>query len=313
MKDRSQTLFTKPYILILLALISCFLWGSAFPSVKVGYELFSIGAGDTYEKILFAGYRFFISSIMILLFCGLSGRSLKIKKAHMPKVAFLGLIQTSIQYVFFYIGLSNVSGTIGSILAATNTFFSVIIAHFFFREDKLSLIKILGVILGFIGVIIANIHGNSISSNFTMTGEGFILISSLLGALAGIYTKKIAKDISPFAISGYQLFIGSLLLIFVGILGGGQNITFTPKGFILLLYLGFISATAFTLWTLLLKYNGVGKVSIYKFTIPLFGITLSYFFLGERFLGSYIIMSVILVTIGIILINLRPQSGIENM
>ena len=126
--------------------------------------------------------------------------------------------------------------------------------------------------------------------------------------MAGIYTKKISKNISPFAISGYQLFIGSIILIFIGFVGGGSNIAFTSESFILLLYLGFISAAAFTLWAILLKYNGVGKVSIYKFTIPLLGTLLSYIFLKEDFLGFYVITSAILVSLGILLINTGSKS-----
>ncbi len=67
------------------------------------------------------------------------------------------------------------------------------------------------------------------------------------------------------------MFIGSLFLIIAGSLGLEKGITFTIEGFGLLLYLGFISAAAFSMWTILLKYNGVGKISIYKFTIPIFG------------------------------------------
>lgn len=310
--DKEELIFKKSYMIMILALISCFLWGSAFPSVKVGYEVFSIGGNDTYQKILFAGFRFLISSIMIFIFCIITRRTLKVKKEHLSKVAFLGIVQTSIQYVFFYIGLSNTTGTKGSILAATNTFFSVIIAHFFYKEDKLSFRRIVGVVLGFIGVAIVNMNGGKIQGGFTFTGEGFVIISSLVGALAGIYTKKIAEDISPFAISAYQLFIGSIFLILSGFIGGARGLDFTPKGSVLLLYLGFISAAAFSIWTVLLKYNGVGKVTIYKFSIPLFGVFLSYAFLGERALGSNVIIAVILVILGIILINTEQKVKFED-
>ncbi|NMB27794.1 MAG: DMT family transporter [Tissierellia bacterium] len=303
MEHENKSIFTKTHIVMILALISCFLWGSAFPSVKIGYKLFSIGVQDTYEKITFAGYRFFLSSMMIFIFCIATGKSLKIKKTDIHKVALLGLIQTTTQYIFFYIGISNTSGTKGSILAATSTFFSVVLAHFFYDEDRLTTRKIIGVILGFIGVVIVNISGNKVQSGFTFTGEGFVLISSLVGALAGIYTKRIAKNISAFAISGYQLFIGSLLLILIGFLGGVKGLNSTIKGYSLLLYSGFISAAAFSIWTILLKYNGVGKVTIYKFSIPLFGVFLSYIFLGERLLGAKVLLAIVLVSSSIILIN----------
>lgn len=296
-------MFTKKYVVMVLALISCFLWGSAFPSIKIGYKLFSIGGSDTYQKILFAGYRFFIASIMIFIFCILTGRPFKIEKEDVLKVGFLGILQTAVQYVFFYIGLSNTSGTKGSILAATSTFFGVILAHFFYEEDRLNIKRIAGTILGFIGVAIVNLNGSQIKGNFKFTGEGFVLISSLIGALAGIYTKKIARYISPFIISSYQLLIGSIFLILSGFLGGAGGLEFTPKGTVLLVYLAFISAAAFSIWTVLLKYNGVGKVTIYKFSIPLFGMFLSYIFLGERFVGANVIIAALLVSVGILLIN----------
>ena len=158
-------------MIMILALISCALWGSAFPSIKIGYELFSIGSNDTYGKILFAGFRFFISSMMIFLFCFITNRNLKVKKEDIHKLVILGLIQTAIQYTFFYIGLSNTSGTKGSILAATSTIFSVLLAPFFYDEDKLTTKKIIGVILGFIGVTIVNLNTNGIEGGFTFTGQ----------------------------------------------------------------------------------------------------------------------------------------------
>lgn len=303
MRNKGKDIFTKNHTIILLALLSCLLWGSAFPSIKIGYQLFSIGADDTFEKIIFAGFRFFLSSMMIFIFCLGTKRNLKVKKSDFKNLIFLGLIQTAIQYTFFYIGLSNTSGTKGSILASTSTFFAVILAHFFYEEDKLNMGKIIGVALGFIGVSIVNISGNGIQGGFTLTGEGFVIMSSLMGALGGIYTKKVAKDIDPFLVSGYQLFIGSLFLIMAGSLGLEKGIIFSIKGFGLLLYLGFISAAAFSMWTILLKYNGVGKISIYKFTIPIFGVFLSYIFLGERLLGANVVLSIILVSASIILIN----------
>jgi len=307
LKNKSEIIFTKNYFVIIMAVISCFLWGSAFPSIKIGYNIFSIDVNNVYQKIMFAGLRFLLSSVMIFVFCILTKRSLKLKKAEIQKVAILGFIQTTIQYIFFYIGLSNTSGTKGSILTATSTFFSVILAHFFYSEDKLTIRKVIGVILGFLGVVIVNISGSSIQGGFLFIGEGFVIISSLMGAIAGIYTKKIAKDINTFAIAGYQLFIGSLLLVVTGFLGGGQGISITIENYSLLIYLSFISAGAFSLWTILLKYNGVGKVSIYKFTIPLFGVILSYIFLGERLLGSSVLLSIILVSISIIMINLEKS------
>lgn len=304
MEESKISLFEKSYMITILALFSCFLWGSAFPTIKVGYDLFQISGGDTYGKILFAGYRFFLSAALILSFCIVTGRKIKLKKHEIKGILLLGLLQTAINYTFFYIGVSNTSGTKGSILSATGTLFSVILAHFFYREDKLTNKKIIGLIVGFTGVILVTINGGGIGSGFSLTGDGFVLIASLTGAISGIYTKKLAKQTDTFLITAYQLLIGSLFLISVGFLGGAETLKFTNQNIWLLLYLAFISAAAFSTWTILLKHNGVGKVSVYKFTVPIFGTFLSYIFLKERLLGANVILAIILVSISIILINL---------
>ncbi len=216
-------------------------------------------------------------------------------------------MHTSINYAFFYIGLSNTSGTKGSIIMATSTLFTVIIARFFYKEDKLTTKKTLGLILGFAGVILVNINGGSIGGGFSLTGEGFVLIASLTGAISSVYTKSLVGDIESFLIAGYQLFLGSLFLLLVGFMGGGEILNFTSQNIWLLIYLSFISAAAFSIWTILLKYNPVGKISIYKFTIPIFGVFLSYILLGERLLGTKVVVSVILVSMSIIFINLDKK------
>lgn len=301
MRKEKKNIYHNPYFLGIFALFSCFLWGSAFPAVKIGYELFEVNT--TSEKITFAGIRFLIAAILIFAFVILSKRKIKVEKMDLRGLLLLGLAQTSVQYVFFYIGLSNTSGTKSSILAASNTLFSVLLVQFFFKEDKLSTKKLLGLLLGFAGVVLVNLSDGNLQTGFRITGDGFVLISSLVGAIAGIYTKKLTKDIDSFLIAGYQLFLGSLFLIAAGLVGGGSNIVFTSKGSILLLYMGFISAAAFSIWTILLKYNDVSKVTIYKFTIPLFGVLLSYIFLGERLVGANIIGSMALVSLSIILIS----------
>lgn len=305
MGERNESIFKNQYVLMLLALLTSFLWGSAIPTIKIGYSLFEISGSDTSGKLLFAGYRFFLSGLMILAFSIITGKRIKAKKSEIKGLALLGLLQTAINYTFLYIGVSNISGTKSSILTATNTLFSVILAHFFYREDKLSSRKILGLVLGFAGVILVNINGGTLGGGVSLTGEGFILLASLTGAISGIYTKKLAKDIDTFIIAAYQLLIGSVFLIGVGYIGGAETLSFTGQNIWLLLYLAFISAAAFSIWTVLLKHNGVGKVTIYKFTIPIFGTFLSYIFLKERLLGTNVILAIVLVSLSIILININ--------
>ena len=83
---------------VFLALVCCALWGSAFPCVKIGYEMFQVeGAGS---QILFAGYRFFLAGVLtFILACALERRLVVIRRSSLPYVFGQGILQTTVQYV----------------------------------------------------------------------------------------------------------------------------------------------------------------------------------------------------------------------
>lgn len=87
--------------------------------------------------------------------------------------------------------------------------------------------------------------------------------------------KKYSKDENPVVLSGYQFFLGGIILVVVGIATGGKISGFTLASIALLIYMAMISAVAYTLWGILLKYNPVGKVAVFGFTNPIFGVILS--------------------------------------
>ena len=110
----------KTWVVCLLAMICCALWGSAFPCIKVGYRLFQIDSADTATQILFAGCRFTIAGIMVILFGSiLQGRFLKAGKGDLPRIGKICLLQTVVQYFFFYVGLAHTTGVQGSIVEAS--------------------------------------------------------------------------------------------------------------------------------------------------------------------------------------------------
>ena len=112
-KPQTSNKLQNPAVICLLALICCALWGSAFPCIKVGYEWF--GIEGTGSQILFAGYRFFLSGVLTFMIgCILEKRVLTMKRSSFPCILRQGILQTTVQYFFFYVGLSNTTGTKGS-------------------------------------------------------------------------------------------------------------------------------------------------------------------------------------------------------
>lgn len=294
-----------------LTMVCCLLWGSAFPCVKIGYQLFNIKAVNTFSQITFGGIRFFLAGIFtIFLGSMMEGKWMMPTKAALPMIGKLGLLQTAVQYIFFNIGLARTTGVKASIIEASNVFVAILIASLIFRQEKLTIRKVIGCIAGFIGVVIINLNGTGLDFHFRLSGEGFILCSTVAYAFSSALTKRYSKTENPVMLTAYQFLFGGVIMILVGIFGGGSLSVVTGKGIAMLLYLALLSAVAFSLWGILLKYNPVSRVSIYGFMNPVFGVMFSALFLKEQndvLEIRKVIISLLLVIIGIVVVNVYKE------
>lgn len=303
MKLTKEKIFTKPILVVVIATFCCVLWGSAFPCVKIGYNYFNIRSDDIFSQMLFAGVRFLIAGILIVAFGSITEKKLLLpSKSSLPSIGVLSLTQTIIQYVFFYIALANTSGVNSSIINGSNNFFAIIIAFFLLRE-KLSVKKIVGCLLGFGGVILASISQGTVGG-FNVLGEGFMIISAISCALSNVLLKKFSQKHNPLILSGYQFIFGSIVMIIIGVSLGGRLTAINPYGILILIYLALLSCITYTIWSLLLKYNGVAKISIFGFITPVAGSIMSALFLGEYQLFDWkYLVALILVALGIFIVN----------
>lgn len=302
----NKNTLTKTPVVCGLAILCCILWGSATPSIKIGYEVFNIASGDTASQILFAGMRFVLAGILTILFGSILSRKVLIpkKKSALPIIK-LAMVQTILQYVFFYIGHAHTSGVKAAIINGSNVFLAILFAVIIFKYEKMTLTKLIACIAGFAGIVIINLTGNGIDMNFSFAGEGAILISAAAYALSSGMIKKYSQDENPVILSGYQFFLGGLVMCIAGLIAGGRVEVFTVTSVLLLIYLAMISSVAYTVWGILLKYNPVGKVTVFGFTNPIFGVILSAIFLHEsnQAFGLQGIIALILVSVGIFMVN----------
>lgn len=295
-------------IVILLAGICCLLWGSAFPCIKIGYRLFGINQGETASQILFAGTRFALAGLMVIITFSIINKKL-IKPSSPGKIVTLSIFQTILQYVPFYIGLAHTTGVKSSIITGSGVFITILISSLVFGQEKLTGKKIFGSLLGFVGIIIVNSTGSGMDFNLSILGEGMILISAISSAFSSSFIKKFSKDTDVVMLSGYQFFFGGFFMAILGYAMGGRLHSTFYSSWILLLYMGFISAAAYTLWSILLKHNDVSKVSVYKFMNPIFGVFLSYILLKEsNQLGWQTIVALIFVCVGIYIVNKKANT-----
>ena len=165
--------FTTPLIIVLGALLCCALWGSATPFIKMGYKVMFDGAKPNVSStILFAGIRFAAAGFITVLLYSIARRKvLYPKKENLGKVAIIAAFQTVIQYFFFYVGLANTSGAKGTIISGSSSFFAIFISSLIFKQEKLTVKKVVACVVGFAGIIAVNLNGLDFSMNFT--GDAF--------------------------------------------------------------------------------------------------------------------------------------------
>lgn len=296
-------LFARKNVVYMGAALCCLLWGSAYPAIKSGYEIFQIATDDIPSKIVFAGYRFLFAGLLLLLFAMMQRKPIaRLSGRQYGQLAVLGLTQTSLQYIFFYIGLAFTTGVKGSIMNATGTFFSVLLAHFIYQNDKLSYNKTLGCVLGFTGVMVVNFN-SGMDFSFTLMGDGSVVLAAFILSAATLYGKRISQTVDPTVMTGYQLGMGGLVLVVGGYLTGGSLTLHGFASVAILGYLTLLSSVAFALWSILLKYNRVGMIAPFNFLIPVSGAVLSAIFLGENILEWKYALALVLVCSGIWWVN----------
>lgn len=294
--------------LIAIATLCCLLWGSAVPAVKFGYGLIGIASNDTPSLLLFAGIRFSLAGLLLLGYSLVTGRAIGLAPRRLGEVTLLGLGQTTIQYVCYYVGLAHTTATKTSIISSTLVFFSVLLAHVLHADDRLTGRRTLGCLIGFAGVVAVNMAPGGFDLQVSLMGEGLLLVSTFAGSLAAIYGRRLSQSMDATVMTGWQLLLGGLVLTAMGLAGGGHIDRFGVEAGALLVYLAIVSAAAFSLWSLLLKHNPVSDVAIFNFQIPVFGVLLAALILGETIFEWKNLAALILVCIGIWLVTSRPAA-----
>ena len=308
-KFKSDKVLTHPLFVTLVALLCCALWGSATPFIKLGYELL-LPERDVASTILFAGIRFFFAGILTVVIFSIARRKLLVpKRESLSRVAIVSAFQTVLQYIFFYVGLANTSGVKGTILTGSSTFFAILISSLIFKLERLNAKKIVACVLGLLGIIVINLDGLSLTFNFL--GDGFCVLSAVSLAVSSTLIKIFSKDEDPVTISGYQFILGGAVMVIIGLSFGGEINLASSGGIAVLVYLSFLSAIAYSLWGILLKYNSVSRVTVFSFTTPIFGVLLTKLMITENSNTGIVnlILALVLVCLGILLLNYQKRAN----
>lgn len=302
--------FAKRRNMVLSAVLYTFLWGCAFPLVKICMDSFQIAETDQMSKCLLAGIRFLCSGFLTLLCCRCFGGKIKLPTQGWKYVISYGLTATAIQYAFTYIALSHIDGSKGAIYDQLGIFVIVFTSGLFFKDDKLNCNKLIGCLLGFIGVFIINIDGFSFT--FSLNGEGLMLVAVVCQTVSWYIAKGSSDKINALLMVGYGQLIGGIVLCGFSLIAGGKIETVNIVGVSTLVLLILISSVAYTLSLMPLRYFPVSEVSSFNLLITIFGVVMSAALLGENIFKINYLISLLLISCGILLIN-RRKNYVESI
>jgi len=270
----------------------CLVWGTTWVVIKIGLE-------DS-PPFLSAGLRFVIA-VIVLGVIVIWGKKPQPRGAVMWwRVLLPGVLMYFIPYAAVYYAEQHISAALTSVLFATFPFFVAAIAHFVLPEERLSAIKIFGLLLGFFGVVIIFRDGLSVPNPQVIPSMGLALLAPLCSAFASVWLKKYLSKVNSFSATLWQMLIGILLLAPLGLaMEDMADFQWTAKALGAAAFLGvFGSALCFVIYLHLLKTMEATKLSLIAFVTPIVTLIVGWLVLGER-LSSATLLGGALVLVGV--------------
>jgi drug/metabolite transporter (DMT)-like permease len=265
---------------IFLAIIACLLWSTAYAGIKLGLRY------DT--PFHFAGIRFIISGLIILPFTVSPRKYFTIVRENWRVIGLVTLFQIIINYALFYLGLEYVPGALGAIIAGSQPLVTALIAAMLHEGDKLTRRKMVTIVSGISGVVLisAGRQAFHFGTALELLGVGMILIANISLSIGNIIVSLRSRGMHPLVLSSASIFSGGVVLYLISIpVEGFHSGPFPKEYWMILLWLSFMAATAFSIWFTLLQRPGVlvSELNLWKFIIPVVGAVISWLIVpGEK-------------------------------
>ena len=286
---------------MLLSLVVMALWGSLFPMVKIGYSTFNIEPTSTPDILMFAAVRFTVCGALLCIWSAF-------KRAEFEKpvgknvcyILIMGFFAIVLHYSFTYIGLAYTDSSKTALLKQLGALIYVCFAFLVIKDEKFGFSKIIGAVVGFMGIIAINTGGGRISFSY---GDFLIILASFSLVISSILTRITAQKNSPLWVTGISQLGGGLLLLIVALTMHAKIPAFTFESALVFTYICVASIGGYTLWAYLTRTTSLSKLFIIKFAEPLFACIFGALWLGEDIFKIQYLLAFVLISAGIVIGN----------
>ena len=291
MKTPTLTDYT---LLVILALI----WASAFFNIKI--STYSFG------PVTIAFLRVLLGSIPVLLLCYYKKIKIEAFSKDWHWFASIGFINLVAPFFLIAYGVQSVQSNLAAILMSTTPLSSTVLGHFYTKNEKFNLIKTIGVLIGFFGIVYL-FSDNIVINENNFISALLILFGSTCYVIGGVLTLKISKKRNENVTGSILIWATIILLPIVSFLEQPWNLSPRLDSTISVIYLGIVSTgVAWLLRFRILKQNGLIFQSQVAYLIPIFGVILSYIFLKEV-ITTKVLISLLAIIIGIYFVKKGDQ------
>lgn len=281
----------------LVWLLLCCIWGSTWLFIKLGLE--------DLPPFTFAGIRFVIAFAILAAIVALRRLSLPKTSRDWLLLVISGILAFCVNYGLLFWGEQYISSGLAAVLQSTIPAFGLVIAHFYLPGEKMTLLKILGVVLGVIGVAVIFSNQLAVAGPRALAGCAALIVSSIGAAYSNVLVKTYGKHLDPAILAGGQMFFGLIPLLLIGIPWEGSPLNFhwTPMALVALFYLAIVgSVVAFLLYYWLVQNMDVTKTMLIALVTPVVAVTLGMLVLNEELhrrtlLGGLMIISGIAIIV----------------
>jgi drug/metabolite transporter (DMT)-like permease len=291
----------------LVWLLLCCIWGSTWLFIKLGLA--------DLPPFTFAGIRFLIASIVLLILLRVRGLSLPRFRRDWFLLAIVGVTAFSLNYGLLFWGEQYISSGLAALLQATTPAFGLIVAHYYLPGERITPAKIVGVLIGVLGVGVIFSNQLSVAGPRALAGRIALLFSAVCVAFSNVWVKAYCRHLDPIVLAAGQMMCGLIPLLLIGVPLEGNPFEFhwTPMALAALFYLAIVgSVIAFILYYWLMRNMDVTKTMLISLVTPVVAVTLGMIVLKET-LEWRTIAGGVMIMFGIALIVLRRTKKAEEI
>ena len=262
-------------------------------------------------ELTMAGLRFGFAALVISCWIKIRGGRLIVPRRQFLPLLILSIIFL-IQLALLYVGLGKTNASRTILIINFTPFITLILAHFLIPGDQLTKRKTIGMVLGFSGLVILFIKTDDLGSNLRI-GDLMILLAAVIWAGNTVYTKHVLEGIDPVTVTLYPMIFSSPFFLIGGYFWDKKMISqLNPEIIGAFMYQAFVTASfGFVIWNAMIKRYGATAIHSFIFLMPITGVLLGVFLLGEPMTFN-MLTAVVLVVSGIFIIHHKPQKPIPT-